>query len=132
MLKDPKTTLSITGLPVVNNEEIAAKWFEYVQLDGVKEVYNKVAAGKMILIVEGNKSIPGFQDARFQASTGLFYQDVRGGATLKIGDYIWDVCSGAIPVGTYINDISAAIADKVLNQYVVDAQEQIKDVEINR
>ena len=129
---DPKTTLSITGLPVVNNEEIAAKWFEYVQLDGVQEVYNKVAAGKMTLIVEGNKSIPGFQDARFQASTGLFYQDVRGGATLKIGDYIWDVCSGAIPVGTYINDISAAIADKVLNQYVVDAQEQIKEVELNR
>lgn len=126
--KDPKSKLSVTGLPVVNNSKIASKWFEYVTLDGVEEVYNKVSSGEMVLIVEGNKSIPGFLDARFQASTNLAYPDVRGGATLNMSDFIWDVCSGSIPVGTYINDMNEALA-KQLNKYVEDAYAQIAEVQ---
>lgn len=124
---DPKTPLSVTGLPVVNNAEIAAKWFEYVKLDGVEEVYNKVVAGEIELIVEGNKSIPGFQDARFQGSTGLSYEGVRGGAVLNMSDFIWDVCSGDITVDQYMTDMKEALAAQ-LNKYVTDAYAQIAAV----
>ena len=125
--KDPKTTITITGLPVVNNAEIADKWFDFIALDGVEEVYNLVSSGEMVLIVEGNKSVPGFQDARFLATTGLSYENVRGGEVLTIGNFIWDVCSGSIAVDQYISDMSEGLAAQ-LNKNVSDAYEQIAAV----
>ena len=124
---DPKTTLSVTGLPVVTNKNVTDQWFEYVALDGVKEVYDKVAEGEMILVVEGNKTIPGFEEARFHGETGLAYPDVRGGSPLSIGDYIWDVCSGDISVSTYMSDVSELLVAK-LNATVVKAYADIEKV----
>lgn len=119
--------ISITGLPVVNNEEIAEKWFEYITLDGVKEVYEKVCSGEMTLIVEGNKSIPGYQEARFDATTLLSYTEVRGGKVLTMTDFIWDVCSGTISIDTYISDMDNTLATQI-NKYIKDAYAAIEDV----
>lgn len=124
---DPKTALSVTGLPVVTNKDVTSRWFEYVGLDGVEEVYDKVSSGEMVLVVEGNKTIPGFEEARFHGQTGLAYDGVRGGAPLSIGDYIWDVCSGDIAVSTYMSDISDQLVAK-LNATVVKAYEDIAKV----
>ena len=124
---DPKTSLSVNGLPVVTNKEITDRWFEYVSLDGAKEVYEMVVAGEMTLIVEGNKTIPGFQNARFDGDTGLSYENVRGGSVLKIGDYIWDVCSGDISVSTYKSDISDLLVI-ALNEEVTRAYADIEKV----
>lgn len=124
---DPKTPLSVAGLPVVSNKEVTDRWFEYVSLDGAKEVYEKVVSGEMTLIVEGNKTIPGFEEARFQGQTGLAYKELRNGAPYKIGDFIWDVCSGDIKLDTYMSDISEALADK-LNENVTKAYADIKKI----
>ena len=124
---NPKAGLSVQGLPVVNNEEIADKWFEYVTLDGAQEVYEGVVAGEIKLLVEGNKSIPGFQDARFLGSTGLSYEDVRGGAVLNMSDFIWDVCGGQISVSQYQSDFTSELAGK-MNKYVSDAYAKIEEV----
>ena len=86
-----------------------------------------VVAGKMTLIVEGNKTIPGFQNARFDGDTGLSYENVRGGSVLKIGDYIWDVCSGDISVSTYKSDISDLLV-QALNEEVTRAYADIEKV----
>lgn len=125
--KDPKSKLSVAGIPLINNAEIAAKWFKYVTLDGVEEVYNLVASGEMTLIVEGNKSIPGFTDARFHGMTGLSYEGVRGGAILNMSDFIWDVCSGDISVNQYMDGMTDTLAAQ-FNKYVTDADAQIKSV----
>ena len=116
--------IAITGLPVVNNEEIAEKWFEYITLDGVKEVYEKISKGELTLIVEGNKSIPGFLDARFKATTGLSYENADGGAVLDMTQFIWHVCSGTISIDTYIADMNTTLAAQI-NKNIKDAYAQI-------
>ena len=124
---NPDAKLTVSGLPIVNNTEIANKWFDYVTLKGAKQCYLKVVSGEMDLLVEGNKSIPGFQDARFLGSTGLSYEDVRGGSVLNMSDFIWDVCSGKISVNTYISDMSPEL-EALFNKYVSDAYEKIQKV----
>ena len=116
--------VAITGLPVVNNEEIAEKWFDYISLDGVKDVYEKVCNGQLTLIVEGNKSTPGFLDARFHATTGLAYDTVNGGATLNMSEFIWAACSGSIGIDTYIADMNTTLAAQI-NKNIKDAYAQI-------
>lgn len=64
-------------------------------------------------------------NARFLGSTGLSYEDVRDGAVLNIGDYIWDVCGGQISVSTYQSDFASELADK-MNKYVSDAYAKIE------
>lgn len=120
---DPET-VAITGLPVVNNEEIIEKWFDYITLDGVLEVYEKVAAGEMTLLVEGKSSIPGLEEARFDATTGLAYEEVNGGATLNMSEFIWATCSGSISIDTYISDMNSTLAAQI-NKGIKDAYAQI-------
>lgn len=120
--------IDLTGLPVNVDPTVTSEWFNYVEMKGVKEIYDQVVAGEYKVIVEGNKTIPGFVNARFKAETGIKFDDVRGGAILTIGDLIWDVCEGAIEVGAYKNAMTQDRAD-LLNKEVKDADAKIKEVQ---
>lgn len=112
--------LSVAGLPITTNKTLYEKWFNYVDINGLKEVYDKVADGSMQVLVEGHKSIPGFESARFTFSTGISIPGVRDGAPLTIGDFLWDVCSGDITINQYTTNMTDDLANR-LNKEVDNA-----------
>ena len=97
-------------------------------MEGLKEIYDSVLAGKTTVLVEGLKTIPGFKEARYTAKTGISIPGVRGDAELTIGDLIWDVCEGKISVGDYKSNMTTDVAD-LLNKKVIDAQNDILAVQ---
>ena len=122
------SNMKLTGLPVNTNAEVTSKWFDSVKMNGLKEIYESVCAGETKVLVEGLKTIPGFKEARFTAKTGISIPGVRDGSELTIGDLIWDVCEGAIEVGTYETNMTKEIADK-LNKTLNDAKKEIAAVQ---
>lgn len=122
------SNMKLSGLPVNLNTEVTAKWFDYVSMKGVKEIYESVCAGETKVLVEGFKTVPGFKNARFEAKTGISIVGVRGGDELKIGDLLWDVCEGVIEVGTYETSMTKEIMDK-LNAELKNAQKEIAEVQ---
>ena len=128
---DENPKIKLSGLPVNNNSQVTEKWFDYVEMKGVKEVYDKVVSGEMELIIEGLKTVPGFKNARYTKDTGIKFDEVRGGSTLTIGDLIWDVCEGSIGIGQY----TAAMTEEkaaLLNKEVTDAMAKIKEVQAKK
>ena len=123
--ENPK--IQLTGLPVNTNPAVTSEWFDYVEMEGVKEIYDSVVAGETKVIVEGLKTVPGFVKARYTADTGITFEGVRGGAALTIGDLIWDVCEGAISIGQYQSAMTTEKA-AALNKEVKDAMAKIKEV----
>lgn len=121
------SNMKLTGIPVNTNPEVTAKWFDSITMKGVKEVYESVCAGETKVMVEGLKTVAGFQAARYTAKTGISIPGVRGGNELTIGDFIWDVCEGSITIGQYETNMTKDIADK-LNETVNTALAEIKAV----
>lgn len=117
--------ISLTGLPVNNDVNVTGKWFDYVEMKGVKEIYDQVVAGEYTVLVEGLKTIPGFEGARFTDKTGIKIDGVRGGSELTIGDLIWDVCEGSITIGQYESNMTVDRAN-LLNKTLIDAMNKIK------
>ena len=110
---NPDAELSLTGIPLNTKKALSDKWFTYIKMNGLKETFDKVAKGEITVIVEGNKSIPGFLQARYKFNTGISFPDVRGGAILTIGDFIWDVCGGAIPINDYVTTMTEELCNRI-------------------
>jgi len=107
-------TLAMNGLPINETPAIADRWFETYPQPGFQRAYEKAAAGELEVLVEGNKTVPGFIEARFTYDTGIDAQisrpDAPDGATLSIGDLIWDAGQGLITLSDYVdNDLAALI-----------------------
>lgn len=119
--------IKLAGLPINTDTTLTSKWFDYVTLRGVKDVYEKVVAGEIDVLVEGNKSIPGFIDARFKMMTGVKIDGLRGGAELNMSDFIWDTCSGAISVSQYVSIMTADKTAEV-NSKISSAYAKIKEL----
>lgn len=111
--ENPDAKLSLTGLPLNTTQELSDKWFTYIKMKGLKETFDKVAKNEIDVIVEGNKTIPGFLKARYTFNTGISFEGVRGGALLTIGDFIWDVCGGDISINDYTAKMTKELCDKI-------------------
>lgn len=122
--ENPNDNLAVTGLPINTDLELTTKWFDSITLKGVKEVFEKVSNGEITVLVEGNKTVPGFQAARFNFNTGIAIEGVRDGVALTIGNFIWDVCEGAISMNDYNINMSQALSDR-LNKEITDAYERM-------
>ena len=120
--------IDLTGLPVNNDPELTGEWFDYVEMKGVKEIYDQVVAGEYTVLVEGYKTIPGFEGARFTDDTGIKIDGVRFDQTIKIGDLIWDVCEGAITIGQYKSNMTAEKVE-LLNQTLKESLQKMKDAQ---
>ena len=124
---DENEELSLSGLPINTDMEVSGKWFDYVGLPGVKEVYEKVSEGKITVIVEPNKTTPGYLQARFHQKTGVVIEGLRGDAEYAIGDFVWDVALGSVTVSQY----RAAMTDELealINKNITDAYKAIKAI----
>ena len=122
------SNIKLAGLPVNTNPKVTEKWFESVSTKGLKEIYDSVCAGETTVLVEGLKTIPGFDPARFTAKTGISIPGVRGGNELTIGDLIWDVCEGSISIGAYETNMTKDIADR-LNEIVKTTFKEIEAIQ---
>ena len=120
--------VDLTGLPVNVDPAITGEWFDYVEMEGVKEIYDQVVAGEYTVLVEGYKTIPGFEGARFTDDTGIKIDGVRGGNPLKIGDLIWDVCEGAITIGQYKSNMTVEKVE-FLNKTLKESLQKMKDAQ---
>ena len=110
---NPEANLSLTGIPLNTDHELSNRWFSFIKMNGLQETFDKVASGDIQVIVEGNKSTPGFLKARYYFQTGISFETVRGGALLSIGDFIWDVCGGDISINDYITTMTEELANKI-------------------
>lgn len=113
--KDENKSLNLGGLPINEKQTIIDKWFDTHQIDGLKTAYEQAAAGTVKVLMEGNKYVPGFNQARFHYDTGVPAKPSRPNAdekaTLTIGDLIWDASSGAIK--DYDEVMTKEIEDKI-------------------
>lgn len=121
---DTEGKIQFTGFPINTDTTVTAKWFDYISIPGAKEVYDKVLAGEIEALVEGNKTVPGFQSARFSYDTGIVIDGVRDGASLTIGNLIWDVCEGSVSMDDYIANMTQARAD-LINKQITDAYNKL-------
>ena len=119
--------IELAGLPMVNNPELTAKWFDYVTLKGVKEVYDKVQNNEIQVIVEPNKAVPGYANARFNQLTGVIIEGLRGDSEYKINDFIWDVCGGDISVAQYTQYMTDELEAKI-NDNIVQANAKVAEI----
>ena len=127
IVDDPETDIELKGLPVNTDPAITGKWFDYVEMNGVQEIYEKVLSGEVTVIVEGLKPVPGYATARYLADTGITIEGVRNGDSLTIGNLIWDVCEGAIGIDDYKSKMTAEKAE-LINKEIVDTLNKIKAV----
>ena len=116
---NPDAGLSLTCIPLNTKPEISAKWFSYIKMKGLQETFDAANQGKVEVIVEGNKTVPGFLKARYTFNTGISIEGVREGSLLTIGDLVWDTCGGKISINDYINYMTKELNDKI-NQLVAD------------
>ena len=91
-------------------------------INGLEEVFNKVSDGSIEVLVEGNKSVPGFSSARFNFATGISIPTVRDGQALTIGDLLWDLCGGSITINQYTTNMTTDLENR-LNQEIDNAYE---------
>ena len=117
--KNPDANLSLTCIPLNTVPEISNKWFSYIKMKGLQETFEAVEAGKVEVIVEGNKTVPGFLKARFTFNTGIQIEGVRDNALLTIGDFVWDTCGGEISIDDYLTYMTKELNDKI-NKIVED------------
>lgn len=123
----PEEGLALGGLPIVTTKELNNKWFENLTMPGFKEVHELVSKGEMQLLVEGNKVVPGYKEARFDYDTGIVIEGVRDGKPLKIGDFIWDVCEGLISKNDYLTNLTTNKLNAI-NKIIEDNMNKIKNV----
>lgn len=121
-LDNPNVTL--TCMPLNTDDEISAKWLSYIKMKGLNETFQAVKDGKVEVVVEGNKTVPGFLKARYTFNTGLSFENDRGGALLTIGDFLWDVCDGKISINDYIANMTEALSNRI-NEEVKNDMEKI-------
>ena len=117
--KNPNAGLSLTCMPLNEKPEISSKWLSFIKMKGLQETFEAARTGKVEVIVEGNKTVPGFLKARYKFNTGIVIDGVRGNNPLEIGDFLWDTCLGIISINDYQTYMTKALNDAI-NQIVAD------------
>ncbi len=101
-----EVSLAISGLPMSNVQSVIDAWFDNYPVAGVQEIFEAAAAGTVTVLVEGNKFVPGFTEARYTYNTGIDATISRPnnapGSTLSIGDLLWDAQFGKIVYSDYM------------------------------
>lgn len=104
--EEEEVVLTVNGLPLNESEDILNKWFNYYPLPGFKNIYELEKQGKFTVLMEGNKYVPGFSQARWNYDTGIdatiSRPDAEEGKTLSIGDLVWDAAQGKIDYSEYM------------------------------
>lgn len=121
---------ALDGLPLNTTKQ--NQWWNSTgtAFPGAKKIYEKAALGEIKVLVEANKYLPGFPQARWNFNTGIAANISRPGAaegaTLSIGDFMYDAMQGTISYQAYMTPTLAATLNSILTtakQDVIDALE---------
>lgn len=124
-VKDKKSEdIFLTGLPINNDTTLTAKWFDYVKFPGLKETYEKVAAGQIEALLELNKSYPGYFDTKFKIESG-YLDDAN--KVMPMTDFMWNVCSGKISFASYQGHVTE-LWIKGVNDKIKEAEATVNKV----
>lgn len=116
---------SLDGLPL--NVTKQNQWWNSTgtAFPGAKKIFEKAALGEIRVLVEANKYLPGFPSARWNFNTGIDARISRPnaaeGATLSIGDFMYDAMNGTISYTEYMTPTLAATINGILE----DAEEAL-------
>jgi len=126
---EKEVVLTMPGLPINERTMVIEKWFESYPQPGFKAIYEKIKGGDFTVLMEGNKFVPGFGQARWDYDTGIDARisrpDQPEGKTLSIGDLVYDAARGAISWSDYMTQ---DLADKI-NQQLAQAINQLRNVQ---
>lgn len=106
--------IAYASLPLINDQEVLDKYFEFNNIEGVREVYENLDN----TVVEAFKVVPGYANSRWHATTGLKVGDKEN---ISIGDLVFDCYRG----NSKIEDFAAQLNDLANKQYE-DASAAIK------
>ncbi|HOO76185.1 MAG TPA: extracellular solute-binding protein, partial [Tepiditoga sp.] len=88
------------SLPLTTEKAILNRYFaEKPAFPGIKEAFDSVDNG----IIEGVKIVPGYNDSRWTAPTGL---KIGENSNSNIGDVIWNSMRGNINIADYASDLN--------------------------
>lgn len=87
------------SLPIINDEELLERYFEYNMIDGVEEIYAEIDNA----IVETFKSTPGYENSRWHATTGLKVGDIEN---ITIGDLVFNCFRGTANIEDYATQLN--------------------------
>lgn len=90
---------ALNTLPLSTDEEVLEKYFATVNVPGLEVAYENIDKA----IVEPVKTVPGYLDARWNASTGVKIAD-KDNAT--IGDLIFNSLHGDVKIEDYANQLN--------------------------
>ena len=119
VFEEEKGSSIMNFMPVITEDSVVSRWFSYSINKPYEKVFNEVIDGSVTVLLEPNLYVPSYQDARFYLNTGLYYDDIHGGADLKIGDFIWEVSIGNISVSDYAKYMTKELC-AVLNKPIKD------------
>ena len=108
--------LSWGSLPILNDEEVNEKYFEWNNINGVLEAYENLDNS----LVEGVKVIPGYLNSRWEAPTGIKVGDKENA---NISDVIFDMVRGTTNVEDYLTQIN-----DLANKNYIEANEAVKAI----
>lgn len=100
-----ESDILVNTLPLNTDEELLEKFFDHVQVDGLREAYENIENG----MVEGVKIVPGYADARWNGQTGVKIGDNDNST---IGDVIWHSFKGELKIEDYAEELNE-LANKI-------------------
>lgn len=92
------------SLPIINDEDLNDKYFEWNEIKGVKEAYANLDNS----IVENTKTLPGYSDARYDAKTGV---QIETKENATIGDLIYLMIRNGVNPDDYLDQINKLAND---------------------
>ncbi|MGL5296696.1 MAG: ABC transporter substrate-binding protein [Culicoidibacterales bacterium] len=104
---------AINSLPLTNNDELIAAYMEVTNLKGIQEAYDNIESG----YVEGLKTVPGYQNARYSALTGVKIGDIENA---KVEELIANAQNGTIKIEDYAKQLN-----ELANQQLADGESVI-------
>ena len=119
--------VELGGLPIIKDQALVDQWFSLIKTPGFKEVHELVASGDMDVIIEGNKFLPGFQEARFDYQTNIIIPGVFNDNPLTIGEFVWRTCEGEISLGAYKENLTKAKIQDI-NKIIRDSLDKINNI----
>ncbi|MGL5296701.1 MAG: ABC transporter substrate-binding protein [Culicoidibacterales bacterium] len=104
----------LSSLPLMNDQELIDAYMEVTNLQGVDEAYENIENA----YVEGLKTVPGYENARFKALTGVKIGDIENAT---IGDLIFHAQMGNVKIEDYAKQLN-----ELANQQLTDAAAAIQ------
>ncbi len=115
-IAEANSNITVNTLPLINDDELADRYFANVPVKGVREAFDASDAN----FVEAFKIVPGYIQARWEAPTGIKAGDVDNA---NMSQVIASCIRGELNIDDYAEQIN-----KLANQIVEEGSVKIKEI----